>query len=119
MKKLSKAAMNRLLRSEFFHNVDDIVKAWDYYLLVIEQKRRNRLEYDDEKKCIDEMMHKWSVAKLALEFITGNIYDFSRDGNGNYSVVNEGDYSDRIISGSNLNCEIPALPEKDKLVTKV
>jgi len=99
-KKLSKAAMDRLVKSEFFHEVESIVQAWDYYLLVIEQKRRNRIEYDDEKKCCNEMMHKWDVAKLALEFITGNIYGFSRNGE-TYGVVNERDYSDRIISGSN------------------
>jgi len=97
-KKLSKTAMNRLKNSEFFHDIENTVKAWDYYLLDVEQKRRNGLEYD--AKPINEMLCKWEVQKLALEYITGNLYGFSRNGD-TYSVVNERDYNDRIISGSN------------------
>jgi hypothetical protein len=89
MKKISKAAMGRLVRSEFFHEVEAVVKAWDWYL----QK--------NDKPCADEMMHKWFMAKPALKFITGETYAFSRDGNGNYYVVNEKDTGDRIIDGFN------------------
>jgi hypothetical protein len=95
MKTMSKAAMKRLLRSEFFHNVEELVKAWDYYL------GNNRKHAEQYRKEADEMMHKWDMAKLALEYITGNIYGFSRDGTGNYGIVNERDYSDRIIVGHN------------------
>ena len=95
MNKISKAAMKRLKKSEFFHEVENVVKAWDYYL-------RNGNRHDNpDRKDAEEMMHKWGMAKLALEHITGNIYGFSRDGVGNYSVVNERDYNDRIISGCN------------------
>lgn len=89
MQKLSKAAMKRLKESEFFHEVEEVVKAWDYYCRINDIPKSN------------EMMHKWGMAKLALEYITGNIYGFSRDGNGNYSIVNKRDYSDRIIRGRN------------------
>jgi len=109
MNKISKAEMNRLRKSEFFHNVEEIVKAWDYYLLVIEQKQNENLEYDYEKEAVDEMMHKWEVAKLALEFITGNLYGLSRNREV-YSVVNERDYNDRIITGSNYQNEIRKNP---------
>jgi hypothetical protein len=85
---MSKAEMKRLRESEFFHEVEEVVKAWDYYLT----------KNDREKS--DEMMHKWEIAKLALEHITGNLYGFSRNGV-TYSIVNERDYNDRIISGSN------------------
>jgi len=99
-KKLSKTAMNRLKNSEFFHDIENTVKAWDYYLLDVEQKRRNNLEYDT--KPVDEMMRKWEVQKVALKYITGNLYGLSRNGD-TYSVVNERDYNDRIISGSNFS----------------
>lgn len=83
---LSKAAMKRLKDSEFFREVQDVVKAWDFYLAT------------GDKESADEMMHKWSMAKLALEHITGNLYGFSRNGE-TYSIVNERDYNDRIILG--------------------
>jgi len=89
MKKISKASMNRLLKSKFFHDTEEIVKAWDYYLLIGAGEEARG------------MMHKWQIAKLALEHITGNSYGLSRDGAGNYSIVNEKDHSDRIVSGSN------------------
>jgi hypothetical protein len=86
MKDISKAAMKRLMKSEFFHEVEEIVKAWDYYLLT------------NNREASKEMMHKWEIAKLALEFITGNLYGFSRNGV-TYSIVNERDYEDRLIIG--------------------
>ena len=98
MNKLSKAAIKRLRESEFFHEVEETVKAWDFYLGkgygVCIEKNQHR------KEC-EEMMNKWLMAKSALEFITGNLYGFSRDGTGNYSVVNERDYNERIIVGRN------------------
>jgi hypothetical protein len=84
---MTKAAMKRLLKSEFFHEVAEVVKAWDYYLTV------------GDRKSSDEMMHKWSMAKLALEHITGNIYGFSRNGE-TYSIVNKRDYNERLLIGA-------------------
>ena len=89
MNKITKAAMKRLMESKFFHDVEETVKAWDYYLK------------NNDRESADEMMYRWSMGKLALEYITGNLYGFSRDGAGNYSVVNERDYNDRIIIGRN------------------
>jgi len=88
-KKISKAAMKRLQRSKFFHEIEETVKAWDYYLI------------KGERENADKMLYQWNMAKLALEYITGNLYGFSRNGEGDYSVVNERDYSDRIIRGRN------------------
>jgi hypothetical protein len=31
MKQMSKAAMERLITSKFFHDVEEMVKAWDFY----------------------------------------------------------------------------------------
>jgi hypothetical protein len=62
------------------------LKAWDFYL------GRGK----DDEECAKEMMHKWEMAKLALEHITGNIYGFSRNGE-TYSVVNERNYDERLI----------------------
>lgn len=42
------------------------------------------------------MMHKWMMEKLALEYITGNLYGFSRNRE-TYSIVNEQDYNDKLI----------------------
>jgi len=86
--KISKAAMKRLLKSKFFEEVLEVVKAWDYYLVV------------GDKEAADEMMHKWFMAKLALEFITGNSYsvEFSRKRE-TYSIVNEQNYNDRLFTG--------------------
>ena len=81
---MTKAAMTRLKKSEFFHEVCEVVVAWDYYLHI------------NDRAAADEMMHKWSMAKLALEHITGNLYGFSRNGE-TVSIVNERDYSDRIF----------------------
>ncbi len=102
MKQLSKAAMDRLVRSEFFHTVRDMVGAWDYYLM---EYRAYRVE-DAERamkaqRDADVMMHQWAIAKLALKHITGNIYSFTRNGEGDYAVVNEDDCNDRIIIGRN------------------
>lgn len=81
---MTKAAMERLKRSEFFHTTCEVVTAWDYYL------------YTKNKEAADEMMHKWEIAKLALELITGETYGFSRNGE-TVSIVNERDYNDRIF----------------------
>ena len=89
MKRMSKASMQRLFKSKFFHEVEAIVKAWDYYLA------------RGDSKNADEMAHKWTIAKLALEHITGKGYRFFRDGIDSYGVVNERDSNDRIIYGRN------------------
>lgn len=85
---MTKAAMERLKKSDFFHEVEKTIKAWDYYLSI------------GKDDLAEDMMHKWLMAKLALEHITGNLYGFSRNGE-TYSVVNERDYSDRLIIGRN------------------
>ena len=86
---MTKAAMERLLKSEFFHEVAEVVKAWDYYLTV------------GDRESADEMMHKWDMAKFALEYITGNLYGFSRNGE-TYGIVNERDYNERILIGDSV-----------------
>jgi hypothetical protein len=97
---MTKAAMKRLLKSEFFLEVQMVVKAWDYYLNA------------GDKELANEMMHKWEMAKLALEHITGNIYGFSRNGE-TYSIVNERDYGERLIVGlcarKSASCEKEAV----------
>jgi len=89
LKITSKAEMKRFRESKFFHKVEETVKAWDFYLK------------KGEKENADKMMYQWDMAILAFEYITGNLYGFSRNGEGDYSVVNERDYSDRIIRGRN------------------
>jgi hypothetical protein len=81
---MTKAAKNRLLKSEFFHEVEAIVDAWDYYLVVGDQASAN------------EMASKWFTIKPALEYITGKPYSFSRK-NGIYSIVNDLDHNDRLL----------------------
>jgi hypothetical protein len=88
---MTKAEKNRLLKSKFFHELEELVKAWDFYLCVNSKEQAN------------EMFNKWEIAKLALEHITGNLYGLSRDGYGTYSIVNERDYNERIITGKNFN----------------
>lgn len=83
-KTMSKAATQRLITSDFYHEVYATVKAWDYYLRT------------DDKEAADEMMHKWTMAKLALKFITGKSYGFMRD-NKSFSLVNEADYTDILF----------------------
>jgi len=84
MKNMSKAARKRLMKSEFWHRVKDIVTAWDYYLAT------------GDHKSADECMREWNMAKLALEHITGELYGFTRNGE-TYGIVNERDYEDRPI----------------------
>ncbi len=76
--------MARLKGCKFYHEVCDTVVAWDYYLHI------------DDRASADECMHKWAMAKLALEHITGNLYGFSRNGE-TVSIVNERDYNDRLF----------------------
>lgn len=85
--KMSKAAMQRLMGSDFYHEVYEVLQAWDYYL------RAN------DRKEADEMMHKWGMAKLALKHITGKSYGFSRDDEG-WRLVNGADYDDILMSGT-------------------
>lgn len=86
---MTKKAMNEFLKSDFYNELCGLVKAWDYYLKV------------GNKEFADQMMHKWSIAKLALKHITGKTYGFSRDGVGKFSIVNEHDYDDRLCQGDN------------------
>lgn len=81
---MTKAAKTRLEKSDFFHEVCDIIVAWDYYLHI------------NDRESADECMHKWEMAKKALEFITGELYGFSRNGE-TVSIVNERNYDDRIF----------------------
>jgi len=85
-KKISKAAMTRLMKSDFFCEVLGTVKAWDYYVAV------------GDKELAGEMMSNWLMARSALEFITGNIYKLSRNGE-TYSVENEFNKDEKIIIG--------------------
>lgn len=84
---MTKAAMDRLIKSDFWHGVCENVVAWDYYL------------YTNDQESATECMHRWDVAKQALEYITGNLYGFSRNGE-TVSIVNERDYSDRPFIAS-------------------
>lgn len=93
MKKMSKAEMKRLEGSGFFRDLREIVKAWDYYM-----KTGN-------KECSVIMMHQWLIAKQALLHITGNIYAFSRNGEGDYCLVNEKNHNDKILVGKNFYTE--------------
>lgn len=79
---MTNAEMKRLTGSEFWHDTCENVIAWDYYL------------HTNNRKAADECMHRWDVAKKALEYITGNLYGFSRNGE-TVSIVNECDYNDR------------------------
>jgi len=88
-KKISKAAMKRLFKSKFFHEVIEIVKAWDYYLIT------------GERDLAKEMMDKWFIAKSALEFITGNTYNFSRNGK-IFSIVNERNNDEKLLIGHSV-----------------
>ena len=87
---MTKTGMSKLKKSQFFYEVCDIVMSWDHYLKIGNQEMA------------DIMMSKWVIAKLALEYITGNVYRFSRNGI-MYSIVNEHDYDDRLIIGKS-NC---------------
>ena len=89
MNTMTKAAEARLRKSNFFREVVDIAGAWDYYLTI------------GDREAANEMMHKWEMAKLALEHITGNLYGFTRDGE-TYGIVNERDYNDRPITGKSI-----------------
>jgi len=81
---MTKAAMTRLNKSEFFREVRDVIVAWDYAL------------YSKDRETSDALMHKWEMAKLALEFITGDTYGFSRNDE-TISLVNERNYDDRLF----------------------
>ena len=81
---MTKAAKDRLENSDFFHEVCETVIAWDYYL------------HTGNKKVADEFMYKWQMAKLALKFITGETYGFSRNGE-TVSIVNERNDDDCIF----------------------
>ena len=88
-KEMSKAAMKRLLKSEFFKETAETVQAWDYYLT------------EGNKELADEMMREWFVAKLALEHITGKSYELSRNGE-TFSIVNEKNRGDIIVAGHSI-----------------
>jgi len=88
-RKISKAAMRRLLKSNFFNEVIGIVRALDYYLIT------------GERDLAKEMMDKWFVAKEALKFITGNVYVFQRKGT-TFSIVNKSNYDDRLFIGLSI-----------------
>lgn len=81
---MTKAAMNRLIKSEFFHEVCEQVVAWDYYL----RKK--------DQESADKCMERWFMAKVALQFITGKCYAFSRNDE-SVSIVNEADYTDVLF----------------------
>jgi hypothetical protein len=88
-RRTSKAAMKRLLKSNFFNEILAVVKAWDYYVAT------------GDNALADEMTHRWLMAKEALKFITGNVYGLSRNGT-TYSIVNENNYDDRLFIGLSI-----------------
>lgn len=91
-RKNSKAAMERLLKSQFFKETISTVSAWDYYLIT------------GDKALADEMMNKWFIARLALKHITGNFYEFSCNGE-TYSIVNARNHDDVLFSGLSIKGE--------------
>ena len=82
---MTKAAMQRLKKSDFFREVCALVIAWDYYL---------RTKNDN---AVDECANRWSIAQLALQHITGNMYRFARNDE-TVSIVNMYDRNDTIFS---------------------
>lgn len=86
---MTKAAMRRLLGSEFFHEVLAVVNAWDYYIST------------GDRGLADEMMREWQMAKSALKHITGTTYMVSRNGE-TYSIVNEQNPDDELFTARSV-----------------
>lgn len=78
-----------MTKSDFWHRTLEIITAWDYYLTV------------GDRTSADECMREWNMAKLALEYITGELYGFTRNGE-TYGIVNERDYSDRPFIATSI-----------------
>jgi hypothetical protein len=82
-KPMSNAAMQRLLKSDFFWALRDVIRAWDFYVA------------KNEDQNAFQMQCKWEMAKLALEHMTGKTYHFSRTDT-HYGVVS-GDGVDKLF----------------------
>ena len=82
---MTKAAMDRFLKSEFYYRTCEVVQAWDFYL-------RSKNE-----QSADECEHEWRMAKVALEHVTGKTYGISRTDEG-FAIVNKSDLSDVLFS---------------------
>ena len=84
MKNMSKAARERLMKSDFWNRTCEIIVAWDYYLTT------------NDRESSDECMHEFNMAKLALEHITGELYGFTRNGETSTKENPMQDYHDDI-----------------------
>jgi len=84
MKEMSKAAKKRLMGSKFFHEVEELLKAFSYY------------QAEGDTQTAEEMWHKWEIARLALEYITGNSYEFTQYEK-YFAVVNYHNREDKLI----------------------
>ena len=91
--KISKAALTRLKRSDFWGEVLDVAKAWDYYLYAA---RNNTPARDDV--ALNEMIIKLGVIKMALNHITGKPYTFKQTETG-YMLICPKDPADILLEG--------------------
>ena len=88
-RRLSKAAMQRLLKSNFFSEVISTVRALDFYKTY------------GPSELADRILQEWLIARSALEFITDNKYKISRNGE-IYSIVNESDPNDKLYTAHSI-----------------
>jgi hypothetical protein len=84
---MTKTALKRLKKSEFFSELRMTVQAWDYYLKT------------KDYKTADQMALEWKMAKLALRHITGNDYNME-SWNGIFRVINSKDRNDVLFQGN-------------------
>ena len=97
---MRKKVSEKLKASEFFYEVCKTVTLWDYYLQV------------DNRESAKECMGKWTMAKSALEYITGEIYGFSRNSE-MISIVNERNDKDILFVRNILKEAILIDPKSD------
>lgn len=76
--------MKRFLKSEFYCEVCEIAKCLDYYLSV------------GDRNTAQEFFKKWETAKIALKFILGKPYAFTRTDD-YYGIVDESNEIDFLI----------------------
>ena len=91
--KISNAAMTRLKKSDFWGEVLDTAKAWDYYLYAA---RHNTSAKDDVAQ--KEMSIRLNVIKKALKHIMGKPYEFKQTETG-YMLVDPNDPNDVLLEG--------------------
>ena len=91
--KISKAAMTRLKKSDFWIEALEVTKAWDYYLYAY----KNRLPASNDE-AMKEMSIKLGVIRKALSHILGKSYGFTQTDTG-YILVNLNDPTDILLEG--------------------